>query len=328
MRTAAIAVASLALAACNGSSTSSISLPGDPAPAAPLCVSSSCGTKTVLLDIPSAENLFFTDTGRLFVSGSENVYEITRDGAGAFQATPIFDGTGNFGGIAQIGDVLYVNGFDTGGLYAARLTATPQLAEIHALGLGSPNGLTAGPDGELYIVNGPIPSGSLPDPKIVKVRLDPADPLKVLDQADWLVGAPLTFPNGIQRRARTLYFAESDTTSVTFGSIRTVEVLPDGSAGEPQTLGTFDSIADDLGLAGDQVLIAYYSSNQLALMGANGSILQTTDPLSFDNPSSVRLGRPPLFAANQLVVTEKGVVGLPPTPGYGNVLSVFTPNPP
>ena len=54
-----------------------------------LCVNSDCGEKTVLLDLPSAENLIFSPDGRLFVSAGLGVFEIKRDAAGAFSATPI-----------------------------------------------------------------------------------------------------------------------------------------------------------------------------------------------------------------------------------------------
>ncbi len=54
--------------------------------------------------------------------------------------------------------------------------------------------------------------------------------------------------------------------------------------------------------------------------------MSKTIPRSSDNPPEVRQGQPRLFAANELLVTEKGIIGLPPTPGYGNALSVFRPN--
>ena len=327
MRKAAALAAQLLVACGQGGSDQAGLPPPAQAPAfdlSTLCVSSACGSKAQLLDIPGAENSLFTPDGRLFVSGSENVYEITRDATG-WHAAPLLAGSVNFGGLAQLGDVLYANGFD-GQLYAARLTARPELAPIHPLGLAAPNGLSTGPDGELYIVNGPLGS-NLPDPKIVQLRLDPTNPMHVQKQTDWLTTGPLTFPNGIQRRGRTLYFTVSETLNVTFGAVHSVEILADGSAGAPHEVGSFDAIADDFGLAGDGFLIAYYGNGQIALMGADGGILDSTDPLSFENPSSVKLGRPPPFAPDELVVTEKGVVGLPPTPGYGSKLSVFARNP-
>ncbi|TXH03218.1 MAG: hypothetical protein E6R07_13010 [Nevskiaceae bacterium] len=291
---------------------------------AALCVASSCGTKTQLLDIPSAENTLFTPDGRLFVSGSDSVYEITRDAAG-WHATALAAGKANYTGLAQRGDTLYAAAFD-GNLYAARLSDTPMAFKvIHALGVASPNGVTSGPDGALYIVNGPAGS-SLPAPKILRLRFDPADPTKVIEQTDWLTSG-LSFPNGLQRRGNTLVFSDSDAATVTFGAIRTVDIQADGSPGPVRTLGTFPSLPDDLGIVGDSVLAALYSNGQIALIDATGTIVSQTDPLSFQNPSSVKLGRPPLFAATDLVVTEKGLVVLPPTPGYGSKLSVFSRHP-
>src|SRR3546814_3908012 len=65
---------------------------------ATLCVDNQCGEKTVLLTIPSAENILFADDGRLFVSGGSNVFEITRDDD-AYTATALYDGSCNFTGM-------------------------------------------------------------------------------------------------------------------------------------------------------------------------------------------------------------------------------------
>src|SRR3546814_7617747 len=121
---------------------------------ATLCVDNQCGEKTVLLTIPSAENILFADDGRLFVSGGSNVFEITRDDD-AYTATALYDGSCNFTGMAIVGEALYAACFD-GQLYAAQLDAHPALQPIHDLGLGAPNGLAAGPDGTLFISNGPL----------------------------------------------------------------------------------------------------------------------------------------------------------------------------
>jgi hypothetical protein len=327
-RAAAAALAALALAACHASSSGNNAAgaaPPTPPAAADLCVSSGCGTRTVLLEIPGAENLLFTPEGRLFVSGSENVYEVTRDASGVWQAAPLSASGCNFTGLAQIANTLYANCFD-GQLYAATLTGTPALTPIHDLGLAAANGLTDGPDGELYAVNGPLSPSAFPDPKIVRIDLDPANPLAVLAQSDWLLTGDLTFPNGIQRSGRMLFFTQSETLDAAPGKLMQVEVLADGSAGEPAAIGYFDALLDDFGLAGERFLLTDYAGGRIALMNADGDIEQETLPLSFDNPSSVKLGRPPLFGERDLVITETGVVGFPPTPGYGNLLSVFTPD--
>jgi hypothetical protein len=295
---------------------------GDPSPA-DLCVQSSCGTKTTLVSIPQAENIFFTDDGRLFVDGSTNVFEITGSGD-TFTATPIYAGAGNFGGMAQRGNVLYVTNFTDGALYAAQLTLQPQLQAIHALNMASPNGMTAGPDGELYIVNGPLSTSSLPDPRVVRLRFDPSDPMHVTEQVDWITTG-LSFPNGIARKDRALFIMDSEPLPPVLGSIVRVDIGDDGSPGALQTLTTFPSLPDDLSVVADDLLVAYYSNSQIALYTQQGALVSSTDPLSFQNPSQVKIGRPPMFSATDILVTEKGIVGDDVTP-LGDKLSVFRKN--
>lgn len=281
-----------------------------------LCVASACGGKTRLVTIPDAENLLFTPDGRLFVSGGRNVYEIHRDGDG-YAATPLLDGSDNFCGLALRGEMLYANGF-SGTLYAARLTARPALQAIHSTGLASANGLAAGPDGELYAVNGPL----TPSPKIVRLRLDPADPFEVTEQTDWLVFAPLSsFPNGVQVRGRDLYYSDSAATAL--GRIRKVRINDDGSAGTPVDVASLGaSLPDDFSLVGDLLLASYFSDGRIGLFGADGQLIAQTDAGSFESPSQVRTGQPPLFATSDLLVTEKGLLGENDS-SIGNVLSVF-----
>lgn len=217
--------------------------------------------------------------------------------------------------------MVYAAAFD-GNLYAANVNdKPPAFKAIHALGISSANGMTSGADGALYIVNGPL-GASLPAPKIIRLRFDANDPMKVTDQIDWLTSG-LSFPNGLQRRGDTLLFSDSDVLNVALGAIKSVEIKADGSAGTPQMLGSFPSLPDDFGLVGDSILAAFYSNGQIGLINASGTLISQTDLLSFQNPSSVKLGQPPLFAPDDLVVTEKGLIIVPPIPGYGSKLSVF-----
>ena len=323
-----LAIAAL-LSACGGSApAASGAAQIDPAA---LCVSSSCGTKTVLLPIPNAENTLFTPDGRLFVSGSSNVYEVTQnataDPAG-FQATPIYNGSCNFTGMAQRGDVLYATCEDLN-LYATRLDAgTPALQPIHALtGMASPNGVTLGPGGEMYITDGPISESGLPNPQIVRLEFDPNDPMTVTQQTSWLT-QDVGFPNGLTHSGSTLYFTDTSLAPLGLATVNTVQILPDGSPGPVLVFASIDtSVPDDLCVVGGDVVLALYSEGAIALIGGDGQVLSQTDPLSFELPSSVKLGQPPMFQPTDLVVTEKGVVGVPQTgPLFGNDLAVFRPN--
>lgn len=310
------------LGACgSGSAPQAGTAAPDPAT---LCVASACGSKTRLLDIPNAENSHFTPDGRLFVSGSSNVYEVTHDAAG-WHANALYDGSCNFTGMAQRGAVLYVSCEDLN-LYALRLDqAGARLQAIYSLaGMASPNGMSDGPGGELYLSDGPISSSALPSPKIVRLRFDPSDPLKVSEQLTWL-SQDVGLPNGLTRRGNTLYFSSSSILPPALGQVSAVDIQADGSAGAVRVLSPLEtSIPDDLSPVGDDLLLALYSEGAVALIAADGSIVSQTDPLSFELPSSVKTGQPPLFAPTDLVVTEKGVVGVPQTGAlFGNALSVF-----
>jgi len=314
----------LTLAACGGSQSDPSSGGGAVAPAS-LCVSSSCGVKTRLLDIPGAENTLFTPDGRLFVSGTQNTYEITKDAAG-FHARPLFSGTCNFMGLAQVEETLYAACSSDMQLYAANLTnAMPVLAPIyHLAGFAMPNGMAAGLSGELYLADGPLST----QPKIVRLQIDPDDPTKVVGQDDWLQFST-TFPNGVVRVGNTLYITLSTLVPLLLGEVATIGIQPDGSPGTLQEFGTVGlSLPDDLSIVGDQVLVALYSEGAIALVGSGGVTAQT-DPLSFSFPSSIKPGRAPMFVPTDLVVTEKGPpeVSIPPgLPGgalLGNALSLF-----
>jgi hypothetical protein len=314
-RTASLAVLALLVAACSPHQRDPAGVETvDPAS---LCVSSDCGSVVEQLTIPDAENILFSDDGRLFVSGGLNVYEISRDN-GALSAYALYEGSCNFTGLAIIGDVLYANCFD-GQLYAARLSAVPTLQPIHMLGLAAPNGLVAGPEHDLYLVNGPVATTALPDPKIVRLQLDPGDPFSILEQTDWF-SAGLLGPNGLQRSGRTLYV--SNTGLGGLGEIRTVEIKADNTAGASGQLTSFLSVPDDFSLIDGYVLSSWYLSGQIVLIDPQGTVVANTDLGSFSFPSQVRVGRTPLFAADDLLVTEKGIIGDTGST-TGNVLSVF-----
>jgi len=318
MRLILAALAALSLGACSSNGGDGDGGGSGAIDPASLCVSSSCGEKIALLTVPDAENILFAPDGRLFVSGGTNVFEIRREGQG-YAATPLSDTGCNYTGLAIRGDVLYANCYSGAQLHAARLTAQPQLQAIHDYGIPAANGLVDGPDNDLYTTNGPIPTGALPDPQVRRLRLDPADPFKVIEDVEW-TREGLLGPNGVQRRGRTLYV--SNTGQGGLGEIRAYDIGADGSAGPGRQFADLGAIPDDFSFAGDFILAAAYVNGQITLVGPDGTIRQQTDPMSFDSPSQVRLARPPLFAADDILVTEKGIIGDNDSP-VGNRLSVF-----
>ena len=301
------------LAGCESSGVESgttTPTPSIPVPTA-LCVSSDCGEKVVLLDFPSAENLTFSPDGRLFVSGGLGVFEVTRDAAGAFHATDIAPGCGGGLGLATHRGQLYA--ICSGQrLFAGALTTTPQLGEVFQLsGMCISNGMAVGADGNLYVVDEPL-NFCVPDPKVVRLTLDPADPLRVLSQETWVQGSPLgqlhlgldnvlRFPNGLQARGNRFFGTDG-------GSLYSVDLLPDGRAGPVTPIHFEVAIRDDLGIAGDDLLVTDFATGRIQLISQAGVALQATERGLFSSPSSIRLGQPPMFAPGDILVTETGVL--------------------
>lgn len=283
---------------------------------ATLCLDSSCGEKTVLLTIPDAENLLFSADGRLFVSGGTNVYEVTRNGE-EWVATPLLDGSCNFTGLAIQRNTLYANCFDKQ-LYAARLTAHPQLRPIHQYDIAAPNGLTDGPGNTLFLANGPLATNALPNPQLRRLKLDDLDPMKVVTDEVW-TRQGLLGPNGVQRKDNTIYVANTGLGGL--AEIRAYDIQADGSAGEGRQVASLLTVPDDFSIVRDSFLIAGFGTSQIFLANPDGSSTSSA-LLSFSFPSQVRVGRPPLFAPTDILVTEKGILGDNTSP-IGNVLSVF-----
>ena len=276
-----------------------------------LCVSSNCGERVVLLDIPGAENQIFTDDGRLFVSSGSGVYEITKNADGSY-AKQLVNNDCGFNGLAIRGGTLYA-ACGSGPFYAGAITPAPvTLTKIFDVaGMCISNGMATGPDGNLYLVDEPL--NCVPDPKIVRLNVDPADPLHVVSQEVWVQGSPLgllflgqnnvlRFPNGLVRQGNTFFGTDG-------GSVYRVDWQVDGSAGEVTPLFFEPTPHDDLGVAGDALVIADFAGGRLLLVSQAGELLQQTDRLLFSFPSSARLGRPPMFETTDIVVTETGVLG-------------------
>ncbi len=295
------AMLGLLLAAC-GVGTSSDEAP-DPAGTG-LCFEQNC-IKEQLVDLPQLENLHFTPGGRLFVSGQDNLYEITRAADGSFQATALFAGSAGCSGMSSRAELLYAlcqsgsGPTDFSGLVALDLTHGAARPEpIFTLsGMTLPNGMVLAADGHLYVTDGPIAA----EPKIVRLRIDPADPRHVLGQDTWLA-LPLDYPNGLTLRGRelvtTLY-------GPALGQVAAIALGDDGSAGPLTRVHDRGRIMDDLSAHGDTLLVTDWQDGRVFQLDADGRLLRQTPPGTFAQPSAVEVGRPPMFRGDELLVTER-----------------------
>lgn len=295
----------LLLAACSDSTTGS---PSGGA-VAPLCIASDCTEAALVASVPDAENLLFTPDGRLFVSGGTNVFEVVRTGAASVELTALSATDCNFTGLAQRDETLYAS-CGSGELYAGQLTESPELTPIYTyVDTALPNGMATAADGALYVVDGPLPgNGGLPSPKILRLRFADNDPMMVVEQSTWLE-APLAFPNGLVRRGDQLYLTDADLLPPTLGVVRSVQIEADGSAGAVTTLATFNSVLDDLTVAGEDLIVTEYTSGRVVRLAPDGSERSATDLDGYSFPSSVIVGREPMFQPSEWLVTEKGVLG-------------------
>jgi hypothetical protein len=268
-------------------------------------------------DVNEAENLFFTEDGRLFVSGDAHIYEFTRKPDGTFTKTEDFHEDCRVEGIIRSGQYLY--GVCTMNndaslpafLIAGELSAQPTFHTIAALDAASaPNGMTVDPEGRLYI------TCSLTS-RIVRVTL--ASPLQVARTEIWANG--LSLANGLKYLDHAMYVTLLDAT-LTSRLLR-IPVLPDGSAGWPQEL--FErpiAVLDDIIAFDGGFIITDFLKGTLIFWDARRGAYAETPAGTFYGPTSLAQGQPPMFNERQLVVAEKGTFGVSDEVN-GDLLSVY-----
>lgn len=291
-------------------------------PSTQACFENACAQLTPLLDIPDAENLIFSADGRLFVSGGTNVFEVTKT-ANAFAAKPLAAQDCNFTGLAIARNTLYANCGD-GSLWAGSLTARPMAIQriFQMTGVALANGLVDGPDGRsLYLADGPLPTSSLPSPKLVKLTMDAIDPLRVSAQSTWL-DLQGRFPNGVQRKGNVIYFTESQLPNL--GQLSAVPIQADGRAGVSTRVAALSTIPDDFSILSDGFAVTYFVTGQVVRLDQAGQVVSQFSEGTFGTGTSqARQGVPPLFSATDLLVTEKGLLGESFTP-IGNRLTLVS----
>ena len=302
-----------------------------------------CNEKyTISRNIPDAENAIFTSTGRLFVTGGTNIYEIDANGT----ASPLCaEGKYNFTGMAQVGNYLYAVAteyrFDASGsgcslnifsptavadfvncvsnmfkrsvlLCAEIVPGDLNFTEIYTIqNVLIPNGMVADAAGRLYIADETF----LPVGKIIRLTLP--GPMSVSRQETWLAASNKVYsPNGMDIRGNKIYFTDFNLWSLKQASVKTVSIGADGAPGAVATIfertGLFDDLAAGTVYGTNVVAVADFLKGTVVGIKDNGikqsSPLAETDPGLFASPSSVTFGRGPNYTGLDLIVTEKGIM--------------------
>jgi hypothetical protein len=296
---------------------------------------------TISSAVPDAENAIFTDSGRLFVTGGTNIYEIHPDGS---KSALCEEGRYNFTGMAQVGNYLYAVAteyrFDCspdscGSLNIFSPTAVADFvncigdmlkdsvilcAEIVPGDLSFtniytientfiPNGMVADSAGRLYIADEVF----LPIGKIVRLTL--SSPISVASQETWLDPSDgLYSPNGMSIKGNAIYFSDFNLLGVQT-SIKKVTINGDGSAGAISTvydrIGFFDDLSAGTLFGTNVVVAADFVKGTLVFLKDNNkkqsSPIYETDCGMFDSPSAVIFGKGPHYTNEHLIITEKGI---------------------
>ena len=324
MRQGWLIAATWALAACGGSTAPRHGTGGDGAPvgAESACLEASCRTATRLVDIPDAENLIFTPQGRLFATG-DAAYEIVIDPdatATSYLAQRIDDMTctdsTGFLGLAVVSNTLYT--LCGGQLWAGRLAEPVLLQPIYTLPpMGLPNGMASDDQGRLYITDGPTSQ----TPQIVRVTLDAGNPMAALGDEVWTTEG-LEFPNGITWDGGAMYIVDASR-SGTPGLVKRIPLNLDGGAGTPVVIYEHPSVLDDLDVFDDDTLIVSdFTNGRVFLIGKDGTPGSSAPIATFVAASAVMRGATPLFGPDDILVTDKGVIGERLT-ANGNGLFVY-----
>ena len=251
--------------------------------------------RTLVDNVVAAENQLFTSTGRLFVSGDEGVFEVSKQGS-SYSARKLSTTVKcQFGGLTEYAGTLFANCYDgtDSKVLGAKLTEAPQLQPIRALpGVGLANGLTNDGKGNLYVA-------STFDGTILRLQLDPADPLTVRAQDTYLPNAGL-FSNGLKFHAGKLYWTA-------FTTVKAVDIGADGKPGPLKELGGAFTFFDDLYVDDGGILLDDYLGGKVLAFDSKIQFLNATPNSTFNGPSSVQPAQGRLgLSSNAIIVTERG----------------------
>jgi hypothetical protein len=272
--------------------------------------------------IADAENQFFTKTGRLFVTGGENIYEVKRDSSNKLvRSRPLFEENCYATGLVERKGYLYAtctsleklhlknifkiknckfkdqtfihcikSFFSKSYLLAAKLTESPRFQIISSLeSILFPNGLSVDDLGRLY-------SADSASRKIFRINISHDDPFYVEEIRPWFRKG-LIFPNGLKIKRNKIYFTDLNT-------LKSLKIKRNGSPGIVKIIYKSPHMLDELSFFKNKILLTKISKGVITLVKKDGTSFDS--PRFSMNPSSILQGRLPLFKENQFVITDKG----------------------
>lgn len=335
------------LVACGGSS-SNRGAP-DAAVPPPECQDEACAEDLLVTVQPDASSLVFSDNGRLFVGTRTRVYEVFHDGE-EFTNKAVIEPTCSFTGLASQGDYLYAVCND-GRVFGALLNESPQLAEIHVLKTSCrAGGMTMDADGNLYVADSIDvvlttsecalssdlmqlmqpdlpPEEQISDPKVLRVNIDPSNPLTVLseDAEPWLDHSSMDelFSRIAELWSGSLEDLQLQVAGLTIdsnfayatigGVFYRVEILPGGVASTAQPgFGRSGAVLGGLAVIDVGFLVTDILQGTFMLLSQSAELLDESES-RLNNPGAIAEGVSPIFEPNEIMVVE-----LPPETGAGD----------
>lgn len=271
-------------------------------------------------EVNEAENLFFTQDGRLFVSGAEEILEIKRKSDGTFTKTDLFDGQCTVEGVVHhqrhLYGVCWAFQFDLSVrayLIAGEITETPAFRIIAELEKNVvPNGMTFDPQGRLYVTY-TAAAGQI-------VRFTFGTPLTVARKEVWAASG-LPNVNGIKYLDGAMYVTLLN--EVLMSQFARIPILPDGSPGKPEILyERWFTVLDDFIPFDGNFILTDFLKGTLVFWNAERGVYAETTSGTFYSPTALARGVAPMFNERQLLVTEKGTLFIRDEKN-GDLLSVY-----
>lgn len=278
--------------------------------------------RSLSFKVADAENQYFSKSGRLFITGGKNIYEVRKNSSQKLvKSEPLFDGNCYATGIIEYKNFLYATctlitkvrlkelikqkrcrlrdgqglkclkrKFAPSFLLAAELDEFPKFQIISPLEpILFPNGLAVDKRGNLY-------SADSFSKTIFKLKLSSINPYE-LEKIEAWSKTKLRYPNGLKIKNNNLYITD-------LNQLKKVEITDEGGPGKQTVLYKSRHFLDDFSFYKKGILLTNFSKGIITFVKENGKFFNS--PKLKMRPSSILQGRFPLFKRNQFIITDKG----------------------